>query len=149
MKSDRATVKRRVEAVLQIRLAGAEFADIREYAAEEDPETGRPWNVSDSQLWRYIQAGDELLARRLDRDRERNLNRHLAQRRALYARCLAAGDFGNARLLLADEAKLLNLYPADRPERAGDKGADLQALSAIVLAIIKAEATGEHERQRR
>lgn len=140
MKSDRTTVKRRVETVLHMRLAGAEFADIREYAAEDHPETGRPWNVSDSQLWRYIKAGDKLLALTLDKDRERNLNRHLAARRALLGRCLAAGDFSNARQLLADEAKLLDLYPADRHELTGKAGGPLMTANVELTPDERAAA---------
>src|SRR5688572_23280510 len=110
MRSDKVTVQQRVEEVLQLRLLGAEFIDIRKYANEPEPDSGRqPWNVSDSQLWRYIRAGDELLARTLDKDRDRLLNRHLAQRRALHARAMSVADYRTALAVLKDEAELFRL----------------------------------------
>ena len=100
MKSDKATIQQRVEEVLTIRLQGAEFLDIRQYASE------KKWGVGDRQLWRYIRESDELLARALEKNREKVLNRIIAQRRALYARCMAVSDYSNARLLLRDEEAL-------------------------------------------
>jgi hypothetical protein len=44
MKSTKTEITKRVNAVLKLRLGGAEFLDIREYASA--PEQG--WNVSDS-----------------------------------------------------------------------------------------------------
>src|SRR5262245_44540262 len=115
MKSDRATVAKRVEEVLQLRLAGAEVWDILQYAAEQEP----PWNVGERQIRNYIAAGDKLLEQSLEKDRERLLNRHLAQRRALLARCLAVADFKTALAVIKDEADLLNLYPPKRTELTG------------------------------
>src|SRR5262245_20941811 len=104
MKSDKVAVKKRVEEVLQLRLMGAEFLDIRQHASENG------WNVSDRQLYRYIAAGDELLDSTLDKDRRRLANRHIAQRRALYARAMSVSDYRTALAVLKDEAELLRLY---------------------------------------
>lgn len=126
MKSTKATVQQRVEEVLELRLAGAEFHQIRKYANVPDPQSGRkPWGVSDSQLWRYIRAGDELLAEILDKDRERLLNRHIAARRRLLSRAVAQNDLSNARALLKDEAELLGLYPPTKTQLTGKDGAPL------------------------
>ncbi len=103
-RADKTEVNRRVAEILQMRLLGAEFHDIANHAEAEG------WNVSERQLWRYVKAGDELLARTLDKDRERLLNRHLAQRRALFARAMSVSDYGTARAVLKDEAELLHLY---------------------------------------
>jgi hypothetical protein len=104
-KSDNAEVLKRVEEVLRIRLDGAQFHDIREYAVEKQ------WNVSDTQLRRYIQRADELLVQRQDKSRKQVIARHLSQRQALFARALKAGDYRTALAILADEAKLRGLYP--------------------------------------
>jgi hypothetical protein len=104
MKATKATIRQRVEEVLQIRLAGAEFWNIRQYAAEKE------WHVSDRQLWRYVAQTDQLLAEQLDKDRDKILNRHVAQRRTLYARAVQTGDYRAALAVLADEAKLWGLY---------------------------------------
>src|SRR6266511_3861578 len=104
-KSDNAEVLKRVEEVLRIRIDGAQFHDIREYAVEKG------WNVSDTQLRRYVQRADELLGERQDRSRKAVIARHLAQRQALYARALKASDYRTALAILADDAKLRGLYP--------------------------------------
>ncbi|HLJ97465.1 MAG TPA: hypothetical protein VKU02_30175 [Gemmataceae bacterium] len=106
MKATKAEILKRVEAILEIRLAGAEFTDIRKYAAENG------WNVSDSQLWRYLRKSDEVLAHTLERDRHKLLNRHLAQRFALYARAMSVSDYRTALAVLKDQAELQGLYPA-------------------------------------
>src|SRR5437764_13525460 len=61
MKSSKVEVMKRVEEVFKLRLGGAEFADIREYALAPE----QAWGVSDGQLWRYIAAADKLVKERL------------------------------------------------------------------------------------
>ena len=104
-KADNTTVLQRVEEVLRIRLDGAQFHDIREYAVE------KAWGVSDTQLRRYIQKADELLVERQDRSRKKVVARHLAQRQALYARAVNGADYRTALAVLSDEARLRGLYP--------------------------------------
>ena len=125
MKSTKETVRQRVDEVLTIRLQGAEFADIRQYAAEKG------WNVSDRQLRRYVDWSDSRLAKTLEKDRAKLLNRHVAQRRALFARCMAVSDYSNARGVLADEAKLLGLYAAE------DMAKRLEEIEAQLLEMKK------------
>lgn len=126
MKSTQATIRQRVDELLTIRLQGAEFADIRQYASQQS------WNVSDRQLWRYIADSDALLQKTLEKDRARLFNRHIAQRRALYARCMAVSDYSNARAVLKDEAELLNLYPPKRTELTGKDGGPLQTETVVM-----------------
>lgn len=109
MKATKTIVRQRVEEVLTIRLMGAEFAEIRQCAAKLS------WNVSDRQLWRYIAAADKLLAERLDHDREKLFNIHIAKRRALYTRALETGDLRAALAVLKDESELYGLYPPAEP----------------------------------
>ena len=120
MKSSKTTVQQRVEEVLGLRLLGAEWVDIRRHASEAE------WQIGDRQLQRYIAAGDAILADTLERDREKLLNRHVAQRRALYARAVAVSDHSTARQILRDEAELLNLYPPKRTEVSGKDGGPLE-----------------------
>src|SRR5438477_10928369 len=81
MKSSKVEVMKRVEEVFKLRLGGAEFADIREYAAAPE----QSWHVSDSQLWRYVAAADKLAQQRFDAKAEHLLSRHLLQRRQVFA----------------------------------------------------------------
>src|SRR5437763_1732927 len=96
-------VRRRVEEIAQIRLDGAEFLDVRNYASEKD------WKLSDSQLWRYVQKADRLIRQSCEMSRKRLLKRHLAQRRRLYARAVESGDWRSALAALRDEAELCDL----------------------------------------
>jgi hypothetical protein len=123
MKSTRAETEKRVAEVLNLRLLGAEFRDIKAHAEQAE------WNVRDRQLWRYIRKGDRLLARTLERDREKLVNRHVAQRRGLYARAMAVSDYGTALRVLQDEARLLNLYPEQRLQLGSKNGAPLVQLN--------------------
>jgi hypothetical protein len=123
MKATKATVQRRVQEVLGIRLDGAEFWDVREYAREKEKAEGSAWflseggkPLSDGQLWRYVARADRLIAESCRAHRKKLLRRHLAQRRRLYAAAVLQGDVRAALAVLADEARLENLYPAERHE---------------------------------
>jgi hypothetical protein len=107
MKSTRAEVMKRVEEVFKLRLGGAEFADIVQYASAPE----QNWGVSKRQLWNYVRAADRLVKERFDARAEHLLNRHLLQRRTLYAHAMGAGDYRTALAVLQDEAKLEGLYP--------------------------------------
>jgi len=104
-KSDKTEVLKRVEEVLRIRLDGAQFHDIREYAV------AHAWDVSDTQLRRYIQKADELLVERQDKKRKPLIARRIAQREALFARAVNAGDFRTANAILDSADKLRGLFP--------------------------------------
>ncbi len=118
MKSTADEIRRRINALLEIRLAGAQFHEICKYAAttpEEDDGSGRPWNVSQHQLRRYVARADRQLRRQTDEKRDTLISRHIAMRQLLYSRSLDAGDFRTALAVAADEAKLRGLYPEPKP----------------------------------
>lgn len=136
-KSDNATVAQRVQEVLRIRLDGAEFHDIVQYASEQK------WGVGERQLWNYVHKADGLLVERQERSRRRLLARHVGQRQALYARCVNAADFRTALAVLADLAKLRGVYP-DRELRelkqlAVTQGQRLRELEGLLRAAGLAE----------
>jgi hypothetical protein len=105
-KATKAQVAQRIDEVLRIRIDGAEFHDVQQYAAEKG------WGVGERQLWVYMHRADDLLKERLEKDRDRLIARHVAQRRNLYARALNAGQYGVALATADSEAKLENLFPA-------------------------------------
>jgi hypothetical protein len=131
MKATQAEILTRVNEVLQMRLNGAEFVDIRQYASENG------WKVSDRQLWRYIRRTDAILAATLERDREKIFNRHIGQRRALYARSASVSDYRTCLAILRDEAELLGLYPARNGPQAPDGGSGGAAIEAVAMKIIQ------------
>ena len=102
-------VRQRIDEVLRIMLDGAQFHDVFQYASEKG------WNVSPRMVRYYMRAASKLLERRLDRKRDRVIALHLARRESLYARCVNAADYRTALSVLADEAKLIGLYPAPTP----------------------------------
>jgi hypothetical protein len=139
-KPTKATVLRRVEEILRIRLEGAEHWDVREYVREQESKEGSAWqlgegekSLSDSQLWRYMARADRLIAQSCRASRKKLLRRHLAQRRNLYAKANLQGDVKAALAVLRDEAELLDLYPSPEAKLA----AEVEQLKKLVL---KAEA---------
>lgn len=109
MKATQTQVEQRVAEVLALRLAGADFPDILQYAAVKQ------WNVKERQLWNYVEKADERLAETTERDRGKLLRLHLAQRRLLYAKALESGDWRGALAIKKDEAQLLGLYDSPPP----------------------------------
>jgi hypothetical protein len=130
MKSTRAEVRKRVEEVFKLRLGGANFADIVQYASAPE----QAWGVSERQIWNYIKAADELIVERFDAKAPYLLNRHLLQRNQLYAHCMGAGDYRTALAVLKDEAELEGLYPPHKiaptdPTGTKEYAADVRAES--------------------
>jgi hypothetical protein len=105
MKAEKAEISRRIEEVLRIIVDGAEHHDIVQYASEKG------WGVGERQLRNYAARANELLARRMERDRDKLLARHISQRRNLYARAVNAADYRTALAVAKDEAALEALYP--------------------------------------
>src|SRR2546429_9738709 len=85
-RATKAEVMQRVEEVMLIRLSGAGFHDLREYARE------KKWGVSDGQLRRYQQEADDLISESLAQDRPKLFDLHVARRRTLFARAIETGD---------------------------------------------------------
>jgi hypothetical protein len=130
-KASSAIVRRRVEEVLRIRLDGAEFWDIREYAREKEAEEGSDWHLpeggkplSDNALWAYVRKADKLIAESSRSSRKKLLRNHLAKRRNLYAKAVAAADIKTALSVLDSEAKLLGLFPPTKVAPTTPDGED-------------------------
>jgi hypothetical protein len=104
-KATKAEAMNRLREVTKLLLAGAEFAEIRQFAAE------RQWGITDRSIRRYMEAAYKRMADASKRDSKQLLGRHLMQRRALYARCLKQGDHRTALNVLKDEAALQGIYP--------------------------------------
>ena len=115
-RATKAEVTARIETVFELRMGGAGFSDIREWAIAPKDREGKPlppWDVSDSQIWRYIHAADKLCKERYDAKADHLLNRHLLRRERLYAHCLEVGDYKGALAVLKDSAELEGHYKRD------------------------------------
>lgn len=126
----RAVIEQRVTEILDMRLAGAQFHDIQQHSRESG------WGSSVRQLWRYIAKTDEILAAKLEGDRGQLINRHLAQRKTIYAKTMQGGDYRTALSALQDEAELLGLYP-DAKKAGG--GGDVAVQVNVGLVALTPE----------
>jgi hypothetical protein len=128
MKATKVVVRQRVEEVYKLRLGGAEFSDIVQFASAPE----QAWGVSERQLWNYVRAADRLVTERFDAKAGHLLNRHILQRRTLFAHCMSSGDYRTALAVLRDEAELEGLTR----QREADE-AKIAGLEALVAALVK------------
>ena len=119
----KATIARRVEEVLLVRLQGGAIWNLREYVREKEREEGSAWflpegarPLSDSQLWRYMAKAEKLAAENYRASAKRLLRTHLVRREHLYGMAVLQGDVRAALAVLADAAALEGLYPAAKRE---------------------------------
>ncbi len=131
-RSSAVVVSGRVLEIYRLRLRGKEFPDLWDFAAKQG------WGVSRTTLTRYIAAADEMCEKHYNRRAIYMHARHIMQRRMLLDKCLDAGDFRTALSVLQDEAKLANLYPANKVEAVYRNLRSLEQMSDEELARIAA-----------
>src|SRR5579871_5099200 len=95
----KAQLEQRVGEILSIRVAGAQFWDVRQYVAEKEAAGEQPWAIAEGgkpvsgrTLWRYIASADKLLESSVVTQRKKALRRHKARREYLYAMAVNQGD---------------------------------------------------------
>jgi hypothetical protein len=127
-RSTKAETEQRVEQVYKMLLGGATFPDIREFAVAPEQQ----WDVSDTQIRRYMTAAYQLIRERYQAKADYSFNLHMLRREQLLAHAMGAGDFGTALRVLQDAAKLEGLYPPTKiapTTPAGDQPYECNALS--------------------
>ncbi len=120
MKATNTEIQRaRVNDLVQFRLEGARYWDVRQYVTEKEKEPGSIWyrgeNAkphSEANLWRYIRRADKLISEDTRSSRKKRLRLHVAKRQNLYAKAISQGDVRTALAAADSEAKLLGLFPA-------------------------------------
>jgi hypothetical protein len=130
VKADAALAVLRTEEVLRIRLDGAQFHDILQYAAEKG------WGLEERQIRTYMSRADDLLVERLENDRKKLIASHHARRESLYARAVNAADYRTALSILMDEAKLRGLYPSEKLEVNVPMTFDLNLMPDVKKRIL-------------
>lgn len=130
-RSTKAETEHRVEQVYKLLLGGATFPDLREFA--HAPEQN--WDVSDGQIRRYMTAAHRLIRERYEARADHSFAQHMLRREALFAHAMGAGDFNCALRILQDEAKLEDLYPAEKRELAGKGGTPIVLLIQEEIAV--------------
>jgi hypothetical protein len=133
-----AEIAARVQEVLNARLNGASFHDLQALAVEKN------WDVSDRQLWRYVQSADKLTGQHFDEDRATLFRRHILQRRRLFAMALQDGDARTGLAVLKDEAELFGLYAPRKSEVSGPRGGPVQTAVVILPSKDKDHDANDH-----
>jgi hypothetical protein len=120
MKATKTEIQLRVSDLVQFRLEGARFWDVRQYVTEKERQPGsiryRGENakaLSDATLWRYIRWADELIEEDTRSSRKKRIRLHVAKRQNLFAKAISQGDVRTALAAADSEAKLLGLFPAN------------------------------------
>src|SRR5262245_38596543 len=98
MRSDKTTLRLRVEAVKLWRVQCARLTDIERSAAEQES----AWDVSNRTLERYMRAAYELMLQEPPEDREKRLAFALARRDYLLAAALSVNDYATAARIEKD-----------------------------------------------
>ena len=116
--TDSPKVIERLNEIIRISLDGATSIDIHEYVREQEAAEGSIWQsefpLSKSQINRYVKRAWEAIHETAEVSRKRLFRRHLAQRRALYAKAVGQGDTRAALACLDSECLLLGLFPEKR-----------------------------------
>ena len=142
-KSTKAEMANRLREVTKLLLAGAEFAEIRQFASE------RQWGITDRSIRRYMEAAYKRMADASRRDEKQLLGRHLMQRRALYARCLKQGDHRTALAVLKDEADLQGVYPPTKIAHSSGNGQENRSGPVLprkerLVRLLAAQKKNDH-----
>ena len=118
-----AKIEQRVQAVLQLKLDGAEPWNVCRYVSEKEQAGEQPWTMDADRkplcqrtIERYMAAADERISAITLTHEKNALHLAFAQRRGLYARAMADKDFRTALAVLADLARLADLYPAPKKQ---------------------------------
>src|SRR6516225_8810232 len=109
------------------------------------PDGAPPWGVTERQIPKYLARADALCSKLFDVQCKHLLSRHLLQRRRLYLRAMAQGDYRLALSVLQDEAKLENLYPSgdSRPGINVNVNNQRDAITAAEIADILTHAEAQ------
>jgi hypothetical protein len=116
MKATTTLEEQRIREVLQIRLDGAEEWDVVAHIADREKAGEEPWRpapdpLTEEQIVDLISEADKRIAASRPAA-DSAVARHLAMRRSLYARAVQAGEIRAALAILADIAKIEEVYPA-------------------------------------
>ena len=141
---DRAEYLKRVDAILRIRLAGAQFHDVMQFVAEKQ------WGLKERQVRNLMRAADNLLAQNLQSSRPRIIALHFGRRELLYARALHEGDLRTALSVLRDSAELAGLYESEEKratEKERQRGQNHRPVDNETLRRIAREAATAQRRE--
>ena len=109
-----------MEAVYRLLLQGDSLSNIVQTSSKS-------WGVSTRQVYKYARRARALIKKEAARVREEAFDEHLIARRRMRKGAHDADEKRLAFDILKDEAKLLDLYPAERHKQEGE----------IVLRVVR------------
>lgn len=112
-KSTKAEVQKRIRIVLEMLLQSTPRVDIVQYAAIN-------WGITEWGTDKYIAQANKIMMVQAKQERDEVYAANLAQRRYIKNKAIKAEDYRLAHEVLKDEAKLLDLYPAEKHEHKGE-----------------------------
>lgn len=132
-KSTKAEIELRVAAVRQLVLNGASHYDIVRFGSEN-------WHITSRQTEDYLAEARKSIKEAADAYRDMAFAEHVEHRRALRRKANNNKQYKLELEIAKDEAKLLNLYPAERHEMTGKDGGaisiDMHSLTDEQLAAL-------------
>lgn len=123
-KSTKAETQKRIRLVLEMLLQSTPKVDIVRFGVEN-------WQVKERAIEDYITAAYAIMKELAKQEREEVFAENLTQRRYIKNKAIKAEDYRLAHEVLKDEAKLLNLYPAEKHEVTGEGG------NAIPIRLVE------------
>jgi len=123
-RADKVETEQRVRAVYQALMDGWESTQLVQSLSVK-------WGISIRQGWNYVRKANTRIKRESERIEKEAFGRHLTTRRGLYKKAVEREDIRLGLDILKDEAKLLDLYPADKQkvEHTGK----IESLTKIVV----------------
>jgi hypothetical protein len=95
----------RIQEILPMILDGAEHHDLFRYVS------AKGWGITARMLYHYISDTYRIIDKRVEKERNRLISRHVLQRRRIYADSIKIGDYKTALAAAIDEARITGLYP--------------------------------------
>jgi hypothetical protein len=114
-KSTKAEAQKRTRIVLEMLLQSTPKVDIVQYAVDK-------WGITERGAEFYMTKAYAIMKELAKQEREEVFAENLTQRRYIKNKAIKAEDYRLAHEVLKDEAKLLNLYPAEKHEVTGAGG---------------------------
>ena len=120
-KSNKVEIDKRILEVSKMLLSGNSTKDICYYALLN-------WDISESQVKRYIRHCYTLWHKEFKKKSKANLNYQLAKRKDLYNKAYEGKDWQTCLSIAKDESKILDLYPSLKQSIEVEKKPDSQEM---------------------
>lgn len=108
-KATRAEAQKRTRIILEMLLQSTATVDILRYGVEN-------WELTERAVENYITAAYVIIDKMARENNEKIFAHNLAQRGYLKNKAIKEGDLRLAHEIVKDEAKIRNLYPAEKQQ---------------------------------